>query len=252
MKKPFLILTAVFPILTATAASAALYTTGHGDLGIAYDAGAFDLHVHLHSGAVVDGVALAADDEYAPGDLHVYVPNPSVNRPANAAFAPIGVAAGQPFWFLPATQDPAKPFFGVGAEELTASEWTGNIQLRLMAISGSGVNAGGQVSLWNTGTFGELNFLWSSVDGLTAADTLGVIPGSHAHYNIAFTKPGFYDLTVQATGTNTVDGLVTSSATYQFAVVNIPTPVPEPTTGLWGLVAFGFAATSRLRRPATV
>lgn len=237
--------TIVLSLLSLSAAKGAIYTTGHGDIGIAYEAGEFDLHVHLHSGAVVDGVTLGADAEYETGDLYVYVPNPSISRPGSSAFDPIGITAGQPLWLIPAVQDPDKPFFGVGAEELTAAEWTGNIQLKLTAISGSGADAGGEISLWNNDTFGSPNFYWSSVDGLSIADTLSVIPGSHAHYNIAFTQPGIYDVTVEATGTNVDDGLIFGTATYQFAVA--ATPVPEPTTGFWGLTALGLAGARRFR-----
>lgn len=232
-------------ILALSSASGAVFTSGHGDLGIAYDAGEFDLHVHLHEFAVVDGVPVGpAEAEYAPGDLYINVPGPSVNRPGSATFAPIGVSAGQPFWFLPAVEDIDKPFFGAGAEELDPGDWTGPISLKLTGVAGSGVTAGGFVSLWETDLFGDKTFFWSSVDGLTGADLLPVLAGSHAHYNFAFTQPGLYDLTVEASGLHDGDGLITSSATYQFAVV---TAVPEPTTGFWGLVALGLAGVRRFR-----
>jgi len=231
-------------------ASAAVYTSGHGDLGVGYAAGEFDLHVHLHQGAVVDGSPLLTDTEFEAGDIHIFVPNPSVPRPGNPAFNALGITSGQPLWFLPKSQVPTKPFLGIASEELTPADWTGNIQLRLTAVSGSGVDAGGFVTLWDTDTFGEPEFLWTSFGGLDATDTLTSITGSHAHFNFGFTKPGLYDLTVEATGLHKVDGAISTTGTFQFAVV---TPVPEPTTGLWGLTMLGFAATSRLRRrPDTV
>ncbi len=234
-------------VLTPLGASAALYTSGHGDLGIAYDAGSFDLHVHLHEFAVVDGSPLGVGGaEYAPDDITVVVPNPSAARPGSSTWAPLGISAGQPFWFLPAVQDVNKPFFGIGSEELNPGDWTGNISLKLTAVSGTGVTAGGFVSLWDTDVFGDKQFHWTSADGLDGTDELSVLPGSHGHYNWAFTKAGTYDLTVEASGLNVDDGPVTASATYHFEVA----PVPEPATAFTGLACIAAAALGRRRRQA--
>ncbi len=46
----------------------AIYSSGHGDIGAAYDSvnKEFETHWHLHTGAVVNGTPLVAGDEYAP------------------------------------------------------------------------------------------------------------------------------------------------------------------------------------------
>jgi surface-anchored protein len=229
--------------LAALPASAALYTKGHGDLGIAYDAGLWDLHVHLHQFAVVDGITLGADTEYAPGDITIAVPNPSVARPGSSTWAPLGISAGQPFWFLPAVQDVNKPFVGFGAEELDPLDWTGNISLKMTGISGSGVTAGGFMSMWDTDVFGDKTFHWTSANGIDGTDVYELLPGSHGHGNYAFTKAGTYDVTIEAIATHVTDGVIVGSATYHFEVA----PVPEPATTFTGLACIGIAALRRNR-----
>lgn len=230
--------------LTAPSRASLVYSKGHADFGVAYDAGQFDLHFHAHQFAVIDGVTLGADAEDAPDEIVTLVPAPSVNRPAGASWAPLGIASGQPFWFLPQVQDVNKPFLGLATEELNPADWTGPISLKLTAVSGTGVAAGGFVSLWDTDVFGDKTFYWTSADGLGASDKVDLVAGSHSHYNYAFTKAGTYDFTLEATGLHNVDGLITSSATYSFDVA----PVPEPTTGIIGLAGLGVAALSRRRR----
>lgn len=230
-KRALLSLAVVAAVNGAGTLSAAVYSAGHGDLGIAYDAGAFDLHLHLHAGAVVDGVTTATDTEFASDGALVYVPNPSVARPASAAFNFTGTTAGSPLWFLPLQQDIAKPFFGIGSEELTNTDWVGNLSLKLV-----GVNGPGQVSMWATDTFGSPVVAFSSVDGLTGADTYSTIPGSHGHQNIAFTAEGIYALTVRVEGTHVIDGFKQAEATYYFGV----NAVPEPSD--YGLMVAGALA----------
>lgn len=228
----------------SSAVAALIYSKGHADIGVAYDAGQFDLHVHAHPNAVINGSPVGVDTEYEPGEVLTLVPPPSANRPASATWDPLGIAAGQPFWFLPKSEDPNKPFLGLATEELTPSDWTGPISLRLTAVSGSGVTAGGFVSLWDTDLFGDKTFFWTSADGLAATDKVDLLVGTHSHFNLAFTKAGTYDLLLEATGMHVMDGLITSSAAYSFDVA----PVPEPTTGIIGLAGLAVATLSRRRR----
>ena len=238
--------TCLTALATLPASAALLYTQGHGDIGIAYDAGSssWDLHIHLDQFAVVGGISLATATEYQPNEITIAVPNPSVPRPADSSFSPIGIAAGQPMWFLPLDQDPNKPFFGFGTDELTPGDWTSNVALKLTGISGTGVSAGGFLALWQTTGFGGQTFNWTSADGLDSSDVLGLIPGTHAHYSMAFTKAGTYDITVEASAEHVDDGLITGSATYHFEVV----PVPEPATTFIGMACIGIATLRRSRR----
>jgi len=232
--------------LIPSTASAALanYTKGHGDIGIAYEGGLWNLHVHLSQFAVLDGIPLAAAQEFSPGDIAIVVPNPTAARPGSSTWIPLGISAGQPFWFLPKSQDVNKPFLGFGTEELDPGDWVGDISLKLTAISGTGVSAGGFFTLWDTDTFGDKTFYWTSADGLGVTDVLTVGAGTHSHNNMAFTKAGTYDITIQAMATHVDDGVIVGSATYRFDVA----PIPEPTTATFtGLFCIGVAALRRRR-----
>ena len=234
--------------LSTTAHAAGIYTADHGDIDLNYELGDWVLSAHLGSNAIVDGspVGNAPNGiEFDPADILVYVPNPSIGRPASALYNPIGNLAGQPLWFISAVQDPGKPFFGIGAEELDPADWVpGSIKLRLTGISGTGIDSGGKFSVWNNDSFGTPTFFYSTADGISAADELSVIAGSHGHYNIGFTAIGAYDVTVEVTGTNVADGFKTASETYHFGVVT----VPEPSSAL--LLALGGGAFAMLRRRA--
>ncbi|MGF1678728.1 MAG: hypothetical protein ACFCUX_06000 [Candidatus Methylacidiphilales bacterium] len=49
----------------------AIYTSGHGDIGVGYDSvnEAFEPHWHMDAGAVIDGSPLVAGEEYEPDAL---------------------------------------------------------------------------------------------------------------------------------------------------------------------------------------
>lgn len=194
---------------------------GHVDIGIGYEAGAFDLHVHQES---------PIEAEYAPDEAVFLVGAAgSVNSPGGA-FAGFLGPAGSPAWIIPSSQVAGLPFVGFGAEELTEADWLGNISLTLTAVNGPGA-----FSIWSVGSFGAPTLHASSADGVTPNDQLSLIPGSHGHFNIGFTQPGAYEVTFEAAGVHATDGAKLSTpATYRFEVV------PEPST--WALLGLGTAA----------
>jgi surface-anchored protein len=210
---------AALALETSTQAQSFVYSGGHGDIGLAFDAGALELHGHLHAGAVVDGVALAAEVEYEPSNFTIFVPDPSFSRPSGAVWDFTGTASGSPLWFLPQTQDAAKPFLGFGSSDLVPSEWSGSLRIQLSGVSGPG-----QFSAWQNGTFGEPTVRMSTADGISDADHFFLTPGGHAHYNLGFTAPGFYQVTLTATGVHTGDGAVSDTGTFVFAVQAVPEP----------------------------
>lgn len=128
--------------------------------------------------------------------------------------------AGSPLWVLPRNEVGSLPFLGIGAEEMSAADWTGDLRLTLR-----GVNGPGNVLVWDVGSLGELIPKMSSRDGIDARDTLSVELGSHAHYFWGFSEPGDYEVLLSASGVHAKDGAVASDpAGYRFHVV------PEPAT----------------------
>jgi len=239
MKTTLLIHTAVLTTL-ATARGAAIYTAGHGDIGIAYEGGALEPHVHIHDGSIVDGVPVnnpPDGEEYDPGDILIFVSNPSVPRPAGAQWDFIGVSAAAPIWYLPQTEDPAKPWLGIASEELDPGDWTGPLTITLTGASGPGA-----FSLYDTDTFGTPTVRMATGDGISGADFINHVAGSHYHGNYTFTEPGIYELTFLIAGIHNVDGAVSASATYTFGVT-----VPEPGSAALGLLAGAMLLRRRCR-----
>lgn len=222
-------------------ARAGLYESGHGDVDIAYDAlptGEWELGFHLE-GAVVDGVS-GAEGEFGAADLVVLVPaSTSTTRPGGSAWDPLGVAAGEEFWFLPQSGTLADslgaPFLGIATEEIGAGEFVGDqVSLSLIGVSGPG-----DFSVWQDGL--SPTFYMSTADGVDAGDALSLATGTHAHFNYGFSAPGLYEVTFQASGNHAVDGLVTSNPTvFSFQVI------PEP--GTLSLAAAGITMLLAVRR----
>jgi surface-anchored protein len=216
------------PILAQTTLS-----EGHADIGIAYEGGAFDLHVHQEEpppGA-----------EYAPGEAILRVGASAQlagGVPNNASATAFFGSPGSLLWALPKTEQQDLLFLGFGTEELSAEEWNGPIGLTLKGMSGPG-----NFFVWDTGVFGELQPKMSSRDGISTADRLDLIAGSHGHYFLGFSQPGFYQVSFEASGTHVTDGpLVSETAQYTFEVV------PEPS--MLHLLGLGAIALLLHRRQA--
>lgn len=226
----------------APSPAASIYTAGHGDVGIAYEDGALDPHVHIHDGSLVDGAPVNNPPdgvEFGPDEVVIFVSDPSVARPVGIQWDFLGVSAGAPLWVLPQAEDPGKPFLGIASEELASSDWT------VLSLSLTSMNApvGADFSLYQTDGFGAPVIQFATSDGITGADTYNMIVGGHAHYNWAFTEPGLYEIEFTVTGTHATDGPKSASGLFTFGV----TQVPEP-----GSAAFAFlsiAAVLRRRRP---
>lgn len=224
-----------------------IYTGGHADLGIAYNAGAFDLHIHVHPSAVVNGVVVGADDELSASSTLIFLPWTSiVSRPAGVAFDFIGVAAGANFSRTPQSLAQANlegaPFFGIGAEEIALGDFVGDtVNIALVAINGP---AGGNFSLFQNPSTRFMDTL----DGNFANDAFDFPALAEDHFNWAFTQPGYYDVDIRVSGTHVVDGFVSTIETYRFFV----SPVPEPSSVLLvSLAAIGGGLWIRSRRRGT-
>ncbi len=225
-------------LLSASSASAAVYSLGHADFGIGYDGG-FELHHHIHDGSTVNGSAIVGDAEFAPGDLTVLVPFITENRPAGAQYDFLGVSAGIPVWTLPEVENVNKPFYGVGSEELDALDFTGQLSLQLLSVVSAPL--GGDFSLWQDNG-GSPVVRFATSNGVDGSDSFLLTPGGHEHYNWSFTKAGTYELQFKVSGTHNIDGYGEDIQTFTFEVV------PEPSKALFAGVGFGFVLFRR-RRP---
>lgn len=205
-------------------------SNGHADIGVGYHDGHLDLHVHQE---------LPEEAEYAPGDVTFVVGDAAKTLSPGGVFAPALGAAGSPIWVLPTSPNPDLPFIGFGTEELSPAEWLGNISLTLSGFSGPG-----NMAIWNIGSFGGANLVVDSTRGVGPLNTMLLLPGNHAHYNIGFSQPGRYEVSFDALGTHTPTQLaVLGSGTYRFEVV------PEPSTyALMGIGAAAILWSARRRR----
>lgn len=206
----------------------------HADIGIGYEDGAWDLHVHDETN----------DIEYAPGDAILEVGAAAgATVSSNPLFSFLG-SAGSPTWILPAVETPGLLFLGFGAEEVESGIFVGDrIDIHLR-----GVNGPGQFAVFAfDGATGDPQVFMNSGDGLGNGDMFLVPAGGHSDLNWAFSAPGTYTVSFEASGT-LVDGnaFTTSGAVdYTFQVV------PEPST--WALFGVSFAGFVlwRLRRRHT-
>jgi surface-anchored protein len=245
---PLLALALTAPCLPA----ADLWIGEHGDLlGVGYEGGALHPHIHLEGAEViVGGMVTTVSGEFQSTDIIVNVPQSTFDfidsiggRPADAAWDLTGAAAAENFWFLPQeeTGTPSAdglgaPWAGVGTEELEPAVWPAGSSDIMISLTGASMPAGGNFSLWQDGA--TPNFFMSTADA--GADQIIIGPEMHSHFNWGFTEPGTYELTFEFSGTHSVDGLSTESATYTFNVV------PEPSVTLLGV--FALAGLARRRR----
>lgn len=223
----------LLPLLMATAGALAaqaqvVINSGHVDIGIAFESGNWDLHVHQEQ---------PIEAEFAPDEVILQVGAAAqTSVPADPSFSFLG-NPGDPVWVLPKSENPELLFLGIGAEELDPTDWTGGITLSLESVAGPG-----EFTIWDTDLFGAPLLKMNSGDGIDSLDNLEVIPGSHAHFFYGFTAPGDYNVTFEASGL--FEGLATASGpvTYQFSVI------PEPGATALLLLGLGGIAVQAWRR----
>ncbi len=174
-------------------------TQGEVDLGVAFEDGAFDLHLHDH----------AADIEYESGDARLHVAALAKSTvPDDPNFSFLGTPDNA-VWILPQRENPKLLFLGLAGEEIEAGVFQDErVELSIVSLVGPG-----DLFLYGVDGFGAADVHFNSQDGLTESDRYEVAVGSHAHVNWAFTEPGLYELTLQASGTLAEGGLVQSEPT---------------------------------------
>lgn len=185
-------------------------THDHADIGIAFAEGSWDLHVH-------DGTS---DTEYEPSAVWLEVGPHALNPiPDSPVFAFLG-EPGTPSWILPETDNHDLLFLGLGTEEIEPGTFhDDSVTLTLLNLTGPG-----HFALYQTDPFGNPVVRMNSADGITEADSIQLGTGGHAHANWAFSAPGQYRITFQASATLAPDGQPTTSeaAEYLFTVSDQP------------------------------
>lgn len=227
MNKPLILLASALAL--AARADVRMYN-GHADIGVGYDNGSLDLHVHQEE---------PFEAEYEPGEVTFVVGDAAKTLSPGGLFAPALGSAGSTIWVLPTSPNPDLPYIGFGTEELSPADWLGNITLSLSGFSGPG-----NMAIWNIGSLGTADILVDSTRGTGPLNSMLLLPGTHTHYNIGFTQPGRYEVSFDALGTHTPTQLAAmGSGTYRFEVV------PEPSTyALMGLGAAVVLWSVRRRR----
>ncbi len=215
-------LTMVAGALLATPTVAVAQTPvglGHVDVGVAFEDGAWDLHIHDET----------TDTEYEPEEAVLVVRDAARTVvPTDERFAFLG-AAGAPIWVLPQVEDERLLFLGLAAEEIEDGVFADNrVRVTLKQVQGPG-----HFFLYSTsGVTGAPDVRMNSRDGLSdSVDFADVPAGGHRDFNWAFTAPGTYAIAFEASGTLVDGGQAVSSGpvTYTFQV--------EPQPGATGDLA---------------
>ena len=177
---------------------------GHVDvIGIAFENGAFDLHVHDEEHGV----------EYAPSEVNLVAePGSEIAVPDDPQYSFLGTP-GARAWVLPQVQDPELLWPGIGAEEIPPGVFKDDA----LKVDVIGVTGPADVSVFTTDAFGTPTVLVDSGNGLP--DRINTSAGGHLHANWAFEAAGTYKVKVKVSGTVLATGNNASAiATYTFKV----------------------------------
>jgi len=239
-QRKYLALAGALLALSAQQAGAQIqYSSGHIDIGVAYEDGDWDLHIHDEE----------TDVEYEPNELYFHGSEANssefkLTAPGAGAFGFLG-ASGDDIYIFPQVEDNGLPFIGIAAEENVLGDFIDDLLIiNMVSFSGPG-----SFFMYQTDGFGSPTVYFDTSDGIDSSDvyTLGV-PG-HAHFNYAFTEAGIYTVGITATGTPDTPmsaESVSSTAFYTFGVNQV---VPEPSAYalIAGLVGISLVGCRRRR-----
>ncbi|WOO40105.1 choice-of-anchor M domain-containing protein [Rubellicoccus peritrichatus] len=205
-------------LLLSPASAQEVHSTGHFDLSINYetDGGgwrAYVLNFDTDERSETDSII------FEVGDAGKQV------IPAGEPWNLIG-NEGDPVWVFPEVFSADQVYLGIGTRLLERGIFTGGlsnrgrINMRLVSVTGTGVDAGGTLTMWQAGFPPLVHY--ATGDGIGPEDALNDIPaGAHSHYNWAFSQPGDYAVTFEVSGELTPEfggGFTSATATYYFRV----------------------------------
>jgi surface-anchored protein len=222
-------------MLVATPVAAVpVYHAGHADIGVDYisEPPRFDLKIRFDGNSEFEDGSTFSFQRVPPESVAIRAPDPPIIREnhlgdpedpdddydnSGPEWDFLGAPVGEPVWFMPQTNDPAKPFFGFATDSLNTSEWSGLLTWSLEAVLSA--PAGGEVSLWQTGFFGNPTTNYASFDGIDSQEDSFTQPiGGHDHYNWGFSKPGVYQVQLSASATRSSVGTIHGSGVFNFLV----------------------------------
>lgn len=202
-----------------------LYESGHNDLAVDYDPETgWKAYIHDY-----------ADNSQREATTTIYSVGETarVQVPDDPAYSLLG-APGDTIWVVPEIFDPEILYLGIGAPLLGRNIFTGGLSnrgqvtMRLLSVTGTGPDAGGTLTMWQSGFPPRFHF--SSADGIGPEDALNAITANfHAHYNWGFTKPGLYRVAFEYSGTLVPElgGAATSTqVTYTFQIMEAGSDSP--------------------------
>lgn len=216
-------------LLATSAASHAQTIVGasgeHVDAGIAYDsiANQWELHVHDESN----------DVEYFPAtDARLFIGAGALTTvPGGAQWSFLG-SAGSSTSILPNTPTAGLMLLGFGADEIEPGVFSGDqFTLSLKAVNGPGTFA-----VFDLDAFNSPVVLLNSGDGISGADSFNLPVGAHMDVNWAFSAPGDYTVTLEASGVSTANGPTASGdGDFHFRVEAVPEPAAAALAGAGAL-----------------
>lgn len=180
----------------------------------------------LDDGALVLGskadVAEGNGTRLDPATTRLHLEQEAATQVPAAGFEFLG-EAGAPVWIAPQSNPgPGRLWPGFSTESVAA----GGVAEDRTTFTLTGVQGPGDLELFSTGGFGQVQRLWSSDEpGLTTFE----VGRTHMHANWAFTAAGTYRVGVRAAAT-VAGAPQTADATYTFVVGDVPAPVATTTT----------------------
>lgn len=212
MKKAALIvLTLIASIATASSSFAQApperFAKGHLEIGIAFEDGAWDLHVHDHD----------AEAEFEPDEVRFVVPKRANRKTPKEREFRFLRDAGKRIWELPQSENPNLLYLGFGTEEVEPGTFRNDrIVVQLKSVESK---RNGEFHLYSTDSFGEIEILMDSRKRGKRKGRVVMGAQQERHGFWVFTRPGVYRVTFEAIATPVgANRPVRGEATYTFRV----------------------------------